>query len=139
MESTESLGRSSHVLVVDDSRGVRLLLRRLIEDWGYSCADVEDGAMALAYASAHEIDLVVTDFEMPHLDGLGLIGALQQRATQQGRGAPPIVMVTGRASKEVQDAAYATGIVAVVPKPVDTSTLRAIVDGVLQHVRVTSR
>lgn len=52
------------------------MLCRLLEDWGYACSEAADGVAALEFASTHGVALIVTDLDMPRLDGLGLILAV---------------------------------------------------------------
>jgi two-component system chemotaxis sensor kinase CheA len=86
------------VLVVEDSFTVRELQRSILEAAGYRVATARDGRDALETLQRDpEIELVVTDLEMPELDGLDLTRAIRADAT---RSALPVVIVTSRASDE---------------------------------------
>jgi two-component system chemotaxis sensor kinase CheA len=86
------------VLVVEDSFTVRELQRSILEAAGYRVVTARDGRDGLETLQRDpEIDLVVTDLEMPELDGLDLTRAIRADAT---RSAVPIVIVTSRASDE---------------------------------------
>jgi two-component system chemotaxis response regulator CheY len=107
------------------------LLRQLIEGWGYPCAEAEDGATALDYASTHDIALIVTDLEMPRLDGIGLVRALRELQQQRGCTPVPVILVTGSAPNGIQTAADAMDIIAVLPKPMEMLGLQMTLRRVL--------
>jgi two-component system response regulator MprA len=82
---------SGRVLVVDDDRRLRDMLRRALESAGYEVDVAEDGGRALAAISGRTFDLVVLDVLMPGVDGLGVARRLRQR------GDPiPVLMLTAR-------------------------------------------
>ncbi|MDP9416254.1 MAG: response regulator, partial [Actinomycetota bacterium] len=85
------------ILVVDDALTIRELQRSILQRAGYSVVTAGDGQAGLEAARNQEIDLVLTDVEMPKMDGLRLTAAL--RADERTRGVP-IVMLTSRASEE---------------------------------------
>lgn len=69
------------VLVAEDERSVRMLLRVVFESAGARVIEAEDGLQALRLFELHpEIDALCTDVNMPNLDGLGLVAALRERA-----------------------------------------------------------
>ena len=65
------------ILVVDDDNAVRLLLRSMLERRGHSVVEAENGAEGLQYYRAAPADLVITDIQMPVMDGLQMIKALR--------------------------------------------------------------
>ncbi|MEZ5429065.1 MAG: response regulator [Pyrinomonadaceae bacterium] len=73
-------GKGQLILVVDDEKNIREITRATLEKFNYRSITAEDGTEALAlYApQSEEIDLVLTDIAMPHLDGFGLIRALKK-------------------------------------------------------------
>jgi two-component system response regulator MprA len=82
---------TGRVLVVDDDRRLRDMLRRALESVGYEVDTAEDGGRALAAISGRTFDLVVLDVLMPGVDGLGVARRLR------GRGDPvPVLMLTAR-------------------------------------------
>ncbi|MES2717893.1 MAG: response regulator [Pseudomonadota bacterium] len=80
------------LLLVDDSAVVRAKLRRLFEPAGYRIALAQDGEAALALLQAGRYGLLITDLEMPRLDGLGLVRATQALPDCAGM---PILAITG--------------------------------------------
>jgi two-component system, chemotaxis family, chemotaxis protein CheY len=67
----------ARILVVDDDNAIRLLLRSMLERWGHSVVEAENGAEGLQYYRAAPADLVITDIQMPVMDGLQMIKALR--------------------------------------------------------------
>ena len=67
----------ARILVVDDDNAVRLLLRSMLERRGHSVVEAENGAEGLQYYRAAPADLVITDIQMPVMDGLQMIKALR--------------------------------------------------------------
>ena len=96
---TSNNGNHAHrVLVVDDEFTVRELQRSILEAAGYDVLTARNGREALdALAGKTPVELVVTDIEMPEMDGLELLGAIRSR--EHGRSLPAIV-VTSRGSEE---------------------------------------
>ena len=86
------------ILVVDDQFTVRELQRSILEAAGYRVETAHDGRQAWQMISqGTEVDLVLTDIEMPHMDGLALAAAIRRRPETERL---PIVMVTSRGSEE---------------------------------------
>ena len=67
----------ARILVVDDDEVVRLFLRTLLEHWGHDVVEAENGDEGLQYYRAAPTDLVITDLQMPVMDGLQMIKALR--------------------------------------------------------------
>jgi CheY-like chemotaxis protein len=89
--------RAAKVLVVEDSAPARELLHTLLASAGYRVATARDGREALAViVGDEEIDLLVTDVEMPHLDGLDLVRAIR---SHPARRTLPVVIVSERGSE----------------------------------------
>lgn len=103
------------VLVVEDSFTVRELQRSILEAAGYRVTVAHDGRHALErLATDPEIELVVTDLEMPELDGLSLTRAIRD---DPERAHLPVVIVTSRNSDEDRAAGLAAGADAYMTKP----------------------
>jgi two-component system, chemotaxis family, sensor kinase CheA len=87
----------SRVMVVDDSPLTRDLLASLLSTLGYDVISVESGNKALAALKAQPIELVVTDLEMPGMDGFALTRAIKEDQALRGI---PVLMVSTRASEQ---------------------------------------
>ena len=94
-----SVARAADLLLVDDSAVVRAKLRRLFEPAGFTMALARDGVEALALLDQGRYALMVTDLEMPNLDGMGLIRALQ---AQPAHADMPILAITGHDNLQAQ-------------------------------------
>ncbi len=90
------MGRT-RVLLVDDDEETRELLRDVLADAGYDVRVAEDGAAACRALAGFRADLVVTDLEMPGMDGLQLI-----RWLRRSRPSCAILLVTARSDRELQ-------------------------------------
>jgi len=89
---------SARVLVVDDSRLVRMVLRSCLASSHYVVDEADDGQVALRLLEHGGYDVVVSDLAMPGVDGFGLLEALRERADR-----PEVVILTG--SDEGDDSA----------------------------------
>lgn len=92
-QSTREKSVKRRVLIVDDSPLTRELLASLLDSVGYEIRTADDGVEALAILQREGSDLVVTDLEMPRMDGLELTRQLKSHATLRGL---PVVLVTTR-------------------------------------------
>lgn len=69
-------GRACKVLIVDDSIGARILSRTILSSAGYACSEACNGADAFDMILRESFDIVLTDLEMPQMDGFELIRAV---------------------------------------------------------------
>ncbi|MEQ8664913.1 MAG: response regulator [Rhodospirillales bacterium] len=113
------------VLVVDDSVTTRTLERSLLEANGYRVSVSVDGRDALESLRRQPVDLVVSDVEMPHLDGFGLLRAMKQ---DPSLAAIPVILVTSRDSPDDKQRGLKLGAEAyVVKQRFDQHTLLATI------------
>ncbi len=102
------------ILVVEDSFTVRELQRSIFEAAGYRVATAADGRDALAVLQRDlEIAVVVSDLDMPGLDGLGLTRAVR---ADPGRSALPVIIVTARGTEQARQQGIAAGASAFIAK-----------------------
>lgn len=94
---TAVVGADSTVLVVDDSLAIREMLRSIFQAAGYRVDTAIDGVDALAKFAQGRYDGVITDVEMPRMDGFGLVEAIRDRPGTEGL---PVIMVTSLAKEE---------------------------------------
>ena len=93
MTTPAQLFRTAHetsptVLVVDDEPVIRAVVVEILENEGFAVRQAVDGRHALAVMERNDIDLVLSDMQMPHLDG----AALAHRLRQHGHGVPVVLM-----------------------------------------------
>ena len=117
------------VLLVDDSRTARRFIRRILESLGLErFEEVDDGAKALSLLEEESFDLVVTDLNMPHMDGM----ELTRRARVQGlRPEVPIIMVTSEQNQKRRAQAMEAGLSALIDKPFEPGLVRNLLEELL--------
>ncbi len=109
------------ILVVDDFPTMRRIIRNLLKDLGYENVDeAEDGAMGLEKLRNGSFDFVVSDWNMPNLDGLEMLKQIRADANLANL---PVLMVTAEAKKENIIAAAQAGASGYVVKPFTAATL----------------
>ncbi|MGA0569269.1 response regulator [Variovorax sp. VNK109] len=119
---------SKTVLTVDDSASIRQMVAMTLRMGGYEVVEAADGVEGLTKAREHQVDLIITDQNMPHMDGLTLTREL--RSTER-YGRSPILMLTTESSQAMKDAGRAAGLTGWMVKPFDPSTLLNVVGRVL--------
>ena len=108
-------------LVVDDFSTMRRIVRNLLKELGYANVDeAEDGAMALSKLKSENFDFVISDWNMPNMDGLEMLKQIRADATIAKL---PVLMVTAEAKKENIIAAAQAGANGYVVKPFTAATL----------------
>jgi len=118
------------VLIVDDEPHIRAVLARAFERAGFEVDVAYDGREALDAVRTNPPDAVVTDFQMPLLDGLGLAG--------QMRGIPkaadiPVVLLTARGHLVDESALADTNVRKVMPKPFGAREIIELVRGLIEQ------
>jgi two-component system, NtrC family, response regulator AtoC len=111
----------ARVLLVDNDPGMLSALEGLFAARGDEPVLARDAAQALAQLD--RVDLVISDFAMPGMDGLELLRRVRERDE-----ALPVVLLTGQGSERVAVRAIRSGAYEYVPKPFDADELTAIVD-----------
>ena len=119
---------SKSVLTVDDSASIRQMVAFTLKSAGYTVVEAPDGNAGLATAKSKQIDLVLTDQNMPGMDGLTLIKAL--RALPQYR-STPILMLTTEAGDAMKQQGRAAGATGWLVKPLDPQKLLEVVKKVI--------
>jgi two-component system chemotaxis response regulator CheY len=108
-------------LVVDDFSTMRRIVRNLLKELGYSNVDeAEDGAMALSKLKNETFDFVISDWNMPVMNGLDMLKSIRADASLAKL---PVLMVTAEAKKENIIAAAQAGANGYVVKPFTAATL----------------
>jgi two-component system chemotaxis response regulator CheY len=125
------------VLVVDDQENMRRILGALLRAFGFlEIRECEDGAKALAAVPQFRPDIIVTDFSMPHLDGVAF--AREVRALKdQGLAHAPILMVSGHAHMKQVMAARDAGVNEFLAKPINGQRLAERITRIIQQERVS--
>lgn len=118
-------------LVVDDSRVIRKVSRRILEDLGFEVAEAADGVEAMAWCSAVMPDAILLDWRMPAMDGLEFVKKLRD---QPGGDAPKVLFCSVENDLEAIREALDAGADEFIMKPFDG----AIVAGKLDYLGLTA-
>ena len=106
----------ARVLLVDDEPSVRAALKELVHSRGWEPLVARSGAEALELVD--RVDAVVTDFSMPEMDGMELLGAIHERDATL-----PVILLTAHGSERLAVRAIRTGAYEYVPKPFDVDEM----------------
>jgi chemotaxis protein histidine kinase CheA len=121
LEPAEPVGAGRRALVVDDSPIVRDIIAEALRGHGLQVLVANDGVEALEVLSAEsDVDIVLTDMDMPRLDGLGLVRAIRGR--ERGKDVP-VVAISMRGSQSEKESALQAGVQAYIDKSDFTSAL----------------
>jgi two-component system chemotaxis response regulator CheY len=107
-------------LVVDDSRVVRKVARRILEGHGFIVEEAEDGVAALEACRRHMPDSVLLDWNMPRMNGIEFLKALRQ---EFGPGKPPVLFCTTENDISFIERAIEHGAQEFIMKPFDAEIL----------------
>jgi len=121
------------ILVVDDFPTMRRIIKNLLKDLGFDNVDeAEDGAMALEKLRNGSFEFVVSDWNMPNMDGLTMLRLIRSDPALAGL---PVLMVTAEAKKENIIAAAQAGADGYVVKPFTAATLEEKLDKIFGKMR----
>ncbi len=115
---------SFRILAIDDSRTMRHLIGAALEPHGYDMHFAEDGVAGIEVLPQADPHLVITDINMPRMDGFGVIEAV--RATED-YATIPILVLTTESGADLKAHARASGATGWIVKPFDEEKLRAII------------
>lgn len=119
-------------LVVDDFSTMRRIVRNLLKELGYvNVEEAEDGVAALQKLNASQFDFVVTDWNMPNMDGLTLLQTI--RRTPQLKHLP-VLMITAEAKKENIIAAAQAGAHGYIVKPFTAATMAEKLEKIFERL-----
>lgn len=123
---------SAHVLVIDDERDIRELVREILEDEGYEVSVAEDAEQARQARRLRRPDLILMDVWLPDTDGLSLL----REWTQQGGVDAPVIMISGHGTVETAVEATKLGAYDFIEKPLSLSKLLLVVQRALEADRL---
>ncbi len=122
----------SDILVVDDSAAIRKILQRVLRQTGMSIRTIHeagDGREALEALKAHKVDLVLTDINMPKMDGLQFLAALKSSPDSRRI---PVVMITTEGGETKVAEAVRLGAAGYVRKPFTADQIKEKLAGLLE-------
>lgn len=112
--------KKTTVLTVDDSRTIRNMLLMTLSGAGYDTLQAEDGVHGLEVLGGSEPDVIITDINMPRMDGFGFIENVRSSAQHRGI---PILVLTTESDAEKKDRARQVGATGWIVKPFDPDKL----------------
>jgi two-component system, chemotaxis family, chemotaxis protein CheY len=119
---------SANILTVDDSASIRMTIRIALTNSGYAVTEAVDGLDGLNKMKSGNFDMIVTDLNMPNMDGLSMIRALRQLPAYMGT---PVVFLTTESDAELKQQAKAAGATGWLTKPFEPDSLVKITRKVL--------
>ena len=118
----------ARILAVDDMRSMRDLVKSVLEKRGHQVDIHESGDKALEYARVNQVELVITDINMPDMSGLELIGELRKLPTYSK---VPILMLTTESTDDKKQQAKSLGAKKKIKKPFNPDRLATAVEKTL--------
>ena len=119
---------SGHILTVDDSMSIRQAIKLTLSGAGFKVDEAENGAEGLKKAEAGDFNLILTDLNMPVMNGLEMIQALRSRQILVG---VPIIFLTTESDESLKEQAKAAGATGWLTKPFVPEQLLRVVNKVL--------
>lgn len=115
------------VLAVDDSKTMRDMVSFTLKGAGYDVVEAADGLLALDALGSSSVDLVITDINMPNMDGISLVKALRQNPTHSST---PILVLTTESDDSKKNEGRAAGATGWIVKPFEPEKLLKVVQKV---------
>ncbi len=119
---------SKVIMTVDDSASVRQMVSFTLKGAGYSVVEAVDGSDALSKINGQKVEMVITDLNMPNLDGIGLIRKIRSETAYRFI---PIVMLTTESQESKKQEGKSAGATGWIVKPFKPEQLLAVVRKVL--------
>ena len=130
MVQDEKLPDNKHILLVEDDRDIRRVVARLLEKDGYSVTVAEDGIAALLHMGKSTFELILSDVEMPNLDGFKLLEMKNQKGIKT-----PVIFLTSRANVQDEALGFKMGAVDYIRKPFNKETLLLRINSILKILK----
>lgn len=115
-----------HVLIVDDSVSSRVVMKRMLTDRGYCVSEAEDGLHAMEVMRRRRFDLIISDLDMPRMNGFELV----REIARESQGQIPTVVSSSRAKDVTWDSLKSSGVLAYMQKPVSPDVLDSTLESV---------
>ncbi|WP_206484712.1 chemotaxis response regulator CheY [Thalassotalea sp. G2M2-11] len=126
------MDKNMKVLVVDDFSTMRRIVKNLLRDLGFTnIQEADDGNTALPMLKEGEFDFVVTDWNMPGMQGIDLLKAIR---ADDNLSHIPVLMVTAEAKKEQIVMAAQAGVNGYIVKPFTAATLKTKLDKIFERL-----
>jgi two-component system, chemotaxis family, chemotaxis protein CheY len=117
------------IMTVDDSTSMRQMVKATLQSAGYGVVEAADGEEALEYARQNSVDLVISDVNMPRMDGITLVHQLRALSTYR---LTPLLLLTTESSQEKKLEGKRAGATGWIVKPFNPAQLLATLEKLLQ-------
>jgi len=126
------LDKNIKVLVVDDFSTMRRIVKNLLRDFGFTnIQEADDGSTALPMLQGGDFDFVVTDWNMPGMQGIDLLKAIRADPKLSHI---PVLLITAEAKKEQIIMAAQAGVNGYIVKPFTAGTLKTKLDKIFERL-----
>ncbi|MDO6618622.1 MULTISPECIES: chemotaxis response regulator CheY [unclassified Shewanella] len=126
------MDKNMKILIVDDFSTMRRIIKNLLRDLGFNnTQEADDGNTALPMLQKSDFDFVVTDWNMPGMQGIDLLKAIRADDSLKHL---PVLMVTAEAKREQIIAAAQAGVNGYVVKPFTAATLKEKLDKIFERL-----
>ena len=126
------MNKNMKVLVVDDFSTMRRIVKNLLRDLGFTnIQEADDGSTALPMLQGGDFDFVVTDWNMPGMQGIDLLKAIRADASLSHI---PVLLITAEAKKEQIVMAAQAGVNGYIVKPFTAATLKTKLDKIFERL-----
>jgi len=130
------LDKNMKILVVDDFSTMRRIIKNLLRDLGFNnAAEADDGSTALPMLQSSHFDLLITDWNMPGMQGIDLLKAVRADANLSKL---PVLMVTAEQKREQIIEAAQAGVNGYIVKPFTAATLKEKIDKIFERIEATN-
>lgn len=126
------MDKNMKILIVDDFSTMRRIIKNLLRDLGYTnTAEADDGNTALPMLKQGDFDFLVTDWNMPGMQGIDLLKAVR---SDEKLVSLPVLMVTAEAKREQIVEAAQAGVNGYIVKPFTAATLKEKIDKIFERI-----
>ena len=119
------MNRQKRIVVVDDFRGIRTIIKESLEKRGYEVEEADDGDQALKFFDGRQVDLLITDFDMPEMDGAKLIRRIRDMSKYTYT---PVIMLTGIKRERLEEHIADLNIACFLQKPFEVKHFYTVVE-----------
>lgn len=119
---------TKRILIVDDSNSMRGFIRAALTDGGLDVIEASNGRDALTMLDRHTVDAIITDVNMPVMDGITLVKEIRRRPVN---GSTPVLILTTECDAAMKQAGRAAGATGWIVKPFNPQQLRQVIAKVL--------
>lgn len=129
------MDKNIKILIVDDFSTMRRIIKNLLRDLGFTnTAEADDGLTALPMLKGSHFDLLVTDWNMPGMQGIDLLKAVR---SDPELASMPVLMVTAEQKKEQIIEAAKAGVNGYIVKPFTAATLKEKLDKIFERIEAS--